>query len=380
MVALKFHVNPKTGEKGKCEASIKACPHGEAFHSDTMLGVQIIYENYMIDTLFSRHKRFGEPTIQQELEKKIANFIASKQDLELEHAIHVQHTQKLIADKASSLPEEAVERRMQHIENLTAALIKENFDTESQFSEVVNDTRIYTQERADLHERIVDHFMREFEGKGLPKGISQPKALFAGGVGGAGKGSILADLGVKKYFAIVNPDDIKEYLASEGHIPSIPGLSPMEVSTLVHEEASHVSKILAERLKEEKYNICYDITMGGLASTEAKILNLKKAKYKTGAVFVDITIEESEKRAAGRYKGGMDEFFASGGQSIGGRPVPKGVNNPSVRGHNSQNADNLERIIEKRLLDGEPRVYSNMVAFGEKAKRIPIAEFFRKDD
>lgn len=66
-------------------------------------------------------------------------------------------------------------------------------------------------------------------------------ALFTGGLGGAGKTSMLArnDVDVTQFLTL-NNDDIKEEMASDGMIPQVNGLTPMEACPLVHEEASDV--------------------------------------------------------------------------------------------------------------------------------------------
>ena len=74
-------------------------------------------------------------------------------------------------------------------------------------------------------------------------------AVVAGGLGGAGKTTVLGDhegIDPTKYLTI-NPDDLKEELAQRGMIPKVDGLSPMEASDLVHEESSYLARQLALR-------------------------------------------------------------------------------------------------------------------------------------
>ena len=66
------------------------------------------------------------------------------------------------------------------------------------------------------------------------------EAVIAGGLGGAGKGTVLAKhagIDTSKYL-VIDPDRIKEQMALRGMIPDVAGLSPMERSVLVHEESS----------------------------------------------------------------------------------------------------------------------------------------------
>ena len=96
--------------------------------------------------------------------------------------------------------------------------------------------------------------------KGVP---CDQQAIIAGGLGGAGKTTILteyANIDLSNYL-VVNPDDIKEQMARRGMIPEISGLSPMEASDLAHEESSYIAKRLAMRAMTEGKNLIWDITM-----------------------------------------------------------------------------------------------------------------------
>lgn len=89
------------------------------------------------------------------------------------------------------------------------------------------------------HEEIISDFIES--NKNVPcEGI----AIIAGGPGGAGKSTVIRDFAniQEDQFATINADDIKETMAQKNMIPNIPGLTPMEASPLVHEEASLLSK------------------------------------------------------------------------------------------------------------------------------------------
>jgi predicted ABC-type ATPase len=152
------------------------------------------------------------------------------------------------------------------------------------------------------------------------------EAVLAGGLGGAGKGTVLAKyagIDTAKYL-VIDPDRIKEQMAERGMIPKVEGLSPMECSVLVHEESSWIAANLAKRAYAEGRNVIWDITMSSLESTERRIDDLRTAGYHdlTG-VFVDIPAEQSVQRALGRYQAGMERYGNGVGQ--GGRYVPPAV-------------------------------------------------------
>jgi hypothetical protein len=142
------------------------------------------------------------------------------------------------------------------------------------------DTRnqIWTPERTAVHESIISDYLAR--SSDVPRAY---KAVMAGGLGGAGKSTVLdkyAGIDEAQYLKI-NPDDIKESLASRGLLPKLDGVTPMEASDLAHEEASYLAKQLAGRACEQGINITWDITMSSLKSTEKKIDELR-SRHRSG--------------------------------------------------------------------------------------------------
>ncbi len=152
------------------------------------------------------------------------------------------------------------------------------------------------------------------------------RAILAGGLGGAGKSTILDEhAGIdRSQYLNINPDAVKEELAKRGMVPEVPGLSPMEASDLVHEESSHIAKRLAFRAIGAGKNVIWDITMASRASTEQRVDELRSAGYtRVEGIFVDIPVETSVTRADARHRQGHDEYRA--GNGLGGRFVPAEV-------------------------------------------------------
>ncbi|MFB4272533.1 zeta toxin family protein [Nonomuraea sp. GTA35] len=175
--------------------------------------------------------------------------------------------------------------------------------------------RIWTAERRALHNKIIDDYFAE--AADVP---NERKAIMAGGLGGAGKSTVLENhAGIdRSQYLTINPDDIKEILAARGAIPEVSGLSPMEASGLVHEESSHVAKQIAGRALEEGKNVLWDITMASPPSVESRVDALRAAGYRqVDAVFVDIPVEMSVARAEERYRAGMEAY--RNGEGHGGR-------------------------------------------------------------
>jgi predicted kinase len=179
---------------------------------------------------------------------------------------------------------------------------------------------IWTRERRDVHDAIV-HDLYE-ESASVP---CERQAIMAGGLGGAGKSTVLDSYaGIdRSRFLRINPDDIKEEMAKRGLIPELDRLSPMEASDLVHEESSHVAKLLARRAIKDGKNVIWDITMSTAGGTLQRLEVLHEARYATKGVFVDIGIDVAVQRADARHRQGHDDYLA--GKGFGGRYVPPEV-------------------------------------------------------
>lgn len=177
---------------------------------------------------------------------------------------------------------------------------------------------IWNEERTAQHDIILQEAFKRWEN--VP---NDGKAIMTGGLGGAGKSTVLAGhAGVDlTQYATLNPDDVKEIMAEKGMIPQIPGLSAMESSPLVHEEASHIAALMGRHLTKQRKNIIYDITMTSYKSTLKKIEGLKDSGYDVEAVFVDIPAEVSVERAEFRHRTGVDELITEN-KGYGGRLLP----------------------------------------------------------
>jgi predicted ABC-type ATPase len=209
-----------------------------------------------------------------------------------------------------------------------------------------SDKREWSAERNRLQGEIVREMYEH--AKDVP---CDQQAIIAGGLGGAGKTTILteyANIDLSNYL-VVNPDDIKEQMARRGMIPEISGLSPMEASDLAHEESSYIAKRLAMRAAAEGKNLIWDITMSSEDSTKERINNLRSSGYNhIEGLFVDISIETSVRRIDARHREGHDMYRA--GLGLGGRFVPEEVSRDQEDPEwGSQNRRTFERV--KRSLD-----------------------------
>ena len=174
---------------------------------------------------------------------------------------------------------------------------------------------VWSAERETLQDSIIEDLYRN--ASGVP---CERRAIMAGGLPGAGKSTILeGHAGIdRSQYLTINPDEIKEEMASRDMVPPVEGLSPMEASDLVHEESSYVARQLALRAQADGKNIVWDITMSSRASTERRIDELHSSGYtRIEGIFVDIPVETSVTRADNRHREDHDKYRA--GEGLGGR-------------------------------------------------------------
>jgi predicted ABC-type ATPase len=178
--------------------------------------------------------------------------------------------------------------------------------------------KVWLRERAEAQREIINEIYQQ------AADISREgKAVIVGGLGGAGKTTVLdRSLGIdRSKYLVINPDQVKEKMAERGMIPEVEGLSPMERSTLVHEESSLVASDLAQRAYSERRNVIWDITMSSRESAGRRIDDLRAAGYQEiVGVFVDIPAEKSVERALARHRHGLERYRA--GEGLGGRYLP----------------------------------------------------------
>jgi predicted kinase len=179
----------------------------------------------------------------------------------------------------------------------------------------------WTLERTKLHKQIIeDVYARAGD---VP---CQGFAVLAGGLGGAGKSTVLEKhAGIdRSAYLTINPDQFKEILARNGMTPKVNGLSAMEASSLTHEESSYLARQLAIRALADGKNVIWDITMSSTSSVAHRIDELRAAGYgRIDGIFVDIPIEVSVTRAEKRHRDDHDLYLA--GEGLGGRYLPPEV-------------------------------------------------------
>jgi predicted kinase len=178
---------------------------------------------------------------------------------------------------------------------------------------------VWSRDRRQVHDALVEGLYALADT--VP---NDRQAVVTGGLGGAGKTTVLTEhAGIElRNYLMINPDLIKEEMATRGLVPEIHGLTPMEATELVHDESSHIAKRLAHRAQTDGKNVIWDITMSRVESAGDRIESLRASGYtKIEGIFVDIPVEVSLRRADARHREGHDQYRA--GSGLGGRFVPK---------------------------------------------------------
>jgi thymidylate kinase len=249
------------------------------------------------------------------------------------------------AGGGSAAGEQSFDDHVAHVDRAVSDAVAQGRTTDRMFSSDGGVT--WTPDRAAQHREILDEaWQRQFAD--VP---SDGRALFSGGLGGAGKGTVLGALGDRySEYGTVDPDSLKEALAARGMVPEVEGTSPMERASLIHEESSQLAARLAERALAERKNVIFDITMSSRGSVTKRLDALDAAGYDTPeAVFVDIPVETSVQRALARHRDGHERYEA--GEGHGGRYVPPAVIRAQQASAGSQfqsaNRENFEALKDR---------------------------------
>jgi hypothetical protein len=349
------------GEPGKCHAASEAsCPFRKTGHYDSISKATDAAER--IAEVLDHH-----PPLRKTGHGSENSLIA--------RGNHQRDVLNAAVKNRTSINGMDLENRKDYVEKVIAKLNENGGDSKSRYSTRRNGKRIYDPDRETLHREIVASFINEAVKRGVP---ADGRALFSGGLGGAGKSYVLKHGGYRPDdYLTINNDDIKEALAKRGKIPKVLGLTPMEASSLVHEEASDIMKTLMRAAESRRLNVIIDGTLGSTGSAERKIRELRSAGYTSvKAVFVDIDPDTSKKRAQIRYKDGMDRYTMVG-DGLGGRWLPLRIIDDNKTGNgrfSSRNAENLVSLYSSGLFDEKPEVWDNNVD-GRPPVRIDYDDF-----
>lgn len=360
-----YHAN-NDGEILPCSAKIQC--EFDGFHSENKQDVSTAWNERNNKQL----KTFSSLKKSSEHKKPVSMRL---RDL----AEDVNETFKNAIDNKRPLTNDEFNVRKVYVDRVTSALIKNGKETNMTETIKMSDgSRNYTANRRRIHDIIINDLMDKYDH--VP---CEGKAIFAGGLGGAGKGFILREkIGVTgDNYATVNPDDVKEIMARRGLVPKIKGLTPMEATPLVHEEASDITAKLQRRLVAKKKNIVVDKTMASLKSPMKTAQQLKDGGYsRIQAMFVDVPVETSKSGAKGRWERGVNKYTESGGKGVGGRFLPDRITDAQKTEDDSQfkskNAKHFIDFVASGSITETPIVWDN--SNRSNPQKINISEYTKK--
>jgi hypothetical protein len=149
------------------------------------------------------------------------------------------------------------------------------------------------------------------------------RAAIAGGLPGADKATALDQAGVDRAaYLTVSIGAILDRMAAAGLIPEEGGngSSPLARAGQVHAEAQYLAKRVLLRALTDGRNLILDISLASWRAAEAWTYALRFADYEMTAVFAELGVDESVRRAEEARERGEDEFRR--GHGYGGRVIP----------------------------------------------------------
>lgn len=366
----KWHPRKSDGKAVRCEADVRKCPRtkeGEVHVYTNTPGeaqrkIDAIKAEYAGDGFFATASTSSPSTVTAPLPEESGNTRTGKAWEQMSLVEQGRECERILNEAIRNRQPISgldLSLRHQYAERALSQAIRDGKITSKIYASSEVPGMEYTMERHLAQQEIIEDVLKAHD-----KVPCEGKAVLSGGMGGAGKTTVLTRyLGMDtSQYITVNPDDIKEIMAERGMIPTLRGLTPMECSTLAHQEASYISSLIMKRAIAEKRNIILDGTMASMKSMRRRTGQLRDGGYHMSAVFVDITPETSQKRATSRYQRGMSKYTTSR-EGQGGRILPASVNQGNTpedtTRFRSRSAENLAALYEDGTIPSTPIVYNN---------------------
>lgn len=366
----KWHPRKSDGKAVRCEADVRKCPRtkeGEVHvyantPGEAQRKIDAIKAEYAGDGFFATASTSSPSTVADPLPEEGGDTRTGKAWEQMSLVEQGRECERILNEAIRNRQPISgldLSLRHQYAERALSQAIRDGKITSKIYASSEVPGMEYTKERHLAQQEIIEDVLKAHD-----KVPREGKAVLSGGMGGAGKTTVLTRyLGMDtSQYITINPDDIKEIMAERGMIPTLRGLTPMECSTLAHQEASYISSLIMKRAIAEKRNIILDGTMASMKSMRRRTGQLRDGGYHMSAVFVDITPETSQKRATSRYQRGMSKYTTSR-EGQGGRILPASVNQGNTpedpTRFRSRSAENLAALYEDGTIPSTPVVYNN---------------------
>lgn len=305
------------------------------------------------------HIGFGEPYEREVILPRNSRFLVVGSADNGDTVLRYMGTQK----HPLPLPEEAFATRVAYVERTIDQALAEGRDTQAKYDLLEGQVGHYLPEREKMHQEIVQSILKATSAK------HERKAVFMGGLPGAGKSTFLrseagrAIVGDTTDYLLIDPDEMKAHMAVRGMVPSPRELflrDEGEASALIHEESSHISKMLATEAARSGMNVLFDLTMTNPDQVQRNSAALAKVggKYDRTVIFIDSSREQSLRQAAKRYM--------NGGRYIRFPFLESVQTDAEGRSPNRQSFDRLRPEVERSILVRDGKVVDE--------QRTPLAD------
>lgn len=175
--------------------------------------------------------------------------------------------------------------------------------------------QVWKPDRAAMHRDIV-HQLLEADQR-VPSGR---RAVIVGGIASGHRDHVAGKAAPDSDYVHVSAHRVKEEMARRGMVPSVAGLSPMEASPLVHDEASHVAGLLSREAVRRGKNVAIHTALADAGTAGAHVAALREAGHNVHVAFAHVHPGKAADHAASRHQSGHESFRRQ--QSSGARYLP----------------------------------------------------------
>lgn len=167
--------------------------------------------------------------------------------------------------------------------------------------------QVWKHTRAAAHRDIVHHLL-----DGAQTVPSGRRAVVVGGLHGPHRDKAAKAAAPEKDYLHVSTDRVKEEMAARGLIPHVEGLSPMEASPLVHDEASHIAGMTLREATRRGKNVALHTPMSDPETVKAHIGMLRQAGHTVHGVFADADGGKAADAAIATHRRGHEAWRKGG--------------------------------------------------------------------
>lgn len=175
--------------------------------------------------------------------------------------------------------------------------------------------RVWKPHRAAMHRDIV-HDMLD-KAATVPSGR---KAVIVGGLHGPARDKAAREAAPEKDYLHVSTDRVKEELARRGAVPHVDGLSPMEASPLVHDEAAHIAGMALREAARRGKNVALHTPMSDHDTVASHVRALREGGHTVQGVFADTSGDQASEASVARHRRGHEAWRR--GDSNGAKHIP----------------------------------------------------------